>query len=124
MFCAPTLMCCAEPSAALTAAMAVNGGTITISTSGASPASRRNVATKSDASACVMFIFQFAAMIFLRIRIWTGLTGFTGLFQKWLRGELFNPVHPVNPVRFFFASKLEIDERCVLRRDKYEHQGD
>src|SRR5881409_3955570 len=47
-----------------TAPIAVNGGTITISTSRDSLTSRRNVETNAVASPWVMFIFQFAAMIF------------------------------------------------------------
>src|ERR1700719_2966482 len=64
MFCAPTLMLCDAPSACITFAIAVNGGTITTSTSVMSPRSRTNDSTKRADSACVMFIFQLAATIF------------------------------------------------------------
>src|ERR1700675_3994664 len=64
MFCAPTLMLCEAPSASITFAIAVNGGTITTSTSVMSPRSSNNDWTKRADSACVMFIFQLAATIF------------------------------------------------------------
>src|SRR6202171_6779712 len=64
MFCAPTLMFCALPSDSVTFAIAVKGGIMTTSTSEISPRSRSNDSTKRADSACVMFIFQFAATIF------------------------------------------------------------
>src|SRR5260370_11200068 len=67
MFCAPTLMFCALPNDSVTIAIAVKGGMITTSTSDMSPRSSSNDSTNRPDSACVMFIFQFAAMIFLRM---------------------------------------------------------
>src|SRR5438132_8225121 len=67
MFCAPTLMFCALPNDSVTFAIAVKGGMITTSTSDMSPRSSSNDSTNRPASACVMFIFQFAATIFFRI---------------------------------------------------------
>src|SRR5882762_666132 len=63
MFCAPTLMFCALLSDSVTFAIAVKGGMMTTSTSEISPRSRSNDSTKRADSACVMFIFQFAATI-------------------------------------------------------------
>ena len=67
MFCAPTLMFCALPSASVTFAIAVNGGIMTTSTSAMSPISSSSDLMNAADSACVMFIFQLAATIFLRI---------------------------------------------------------
>src|SRR6266446_6811539 len=64
MFCAPTFMFCALPSDSITSAIAVNGGTITTSTSVISPRSSSIDSTKRADSACVIFIFQLAATIF------------------------------------------------------------
>src|SRR5207248_7259184 len=64
MFCAPTFMFCALPSDSITFAIAVNGGTITTSTSVISPRSSSIDSTNRADSACVIFIFQLAATIF------------------------------------------------------------
>jgi hypothetical protein len=47
---------------------AVKGGAMTISTELTSSTSRRKASRKFCVSATVIFIFQFAAMIFLRMR--------------------------------------------------------
>src|SRR5580658_3152707 len=66
MFCAPSLI--SEPSIApATASSAVNGGQMTISTSGCAPADTTISRARETASADVLFIFQFPAMSFLRI---------------------------------------------------------
>src|SRR2546423_6815380 len=94
MFCAPPFTCGAFSSAAFTAAIAVNGGTMTTSTSRDSAISRRHVETNAAASPWVMFIFQFAATIFF----------------------LITP-----SLHYSSALELEIDEGRVVRRDKKEH---
>src|SRR4051794_2623693 len=95
MFCAPSFTFCTSCSASLAFDSDVNGGTITTSTSADSPISRRKVSMKVAVSVWVMFIFQFAATIFLR-----GERGFEGAM----------------------ALKLEVDERRVVRRNEYEHE--
>src|SRR5690242_9167711 len=61
-------MFCALPSASITFAIAVKGGTITTSTSVMSPRSSSIDSTNRADSACVMFIFQLAATIFFLMR--------------------------------------------------------
>ena len=67
-FCAPSFTFCASPKSSDAFASTVNGGTITISTRFSLPISRRNVSMNDCDSVTLMFIFQFAAMIFLRIK--------------------------------------------------------
>jgi hypothetical protein len=58
-----------EPSASVTFTIAVNGGRMTTSTSDTSPISSNSDSTNRADLACIMFIFQLAATIFLRINL-------------------------------------------------------
>src|SRR6266540_531760 len=88
IFCAPTLMFCALPSASITFAIAVNGGTMTISTSVISPRSRSIDSINRAASACVMLIFHLAATIFLRIKVPDRMNR---IYEKDFSGNQFCP---------------------------------
>ena len=60
-------MFCDLPNDSVTFVIAVNGGIMTTSTSAMSPISSSSDLMNAADSACVMFIFQLAATIFLRM---------------------------------------------------------
>src|SRR5258708_2964428 len=73
-------MLCDAPSASMTFASPVNGGMITTSPSVLSPRSTNNIPMNRAASACVMFIFQWAATFFFLIKLFVGKRGDSGKF--------------------------------------------
>src|SRR5438067_2364845 len=119
-------MLCDAPSASITFASAVNGGTITTSISVMSPRSSRSDSTKRADSACVMFIVQLAATIFLRINLFVRKGGNAGqlfTFEQLERGATAggNESHLVGqPGLLYRCDRVAAADNC--RRSRFRQR--